>query len=311
MSKYNPKPQEFDYLITPDGLQYQFHDGTGYFLLANGQEGLGHAPYHRIEQRGPYQHGTSVIDYRLDPRTLTFMHWVNGCDRDEYWDIRSDIINYTRINRQAANSFLPFKLAKVLPDESIRYLDVYPEPFQFSALDRSRWNMYNVDGAIRFYAGDPTLYNPTATVLTVEILVCDDLIFPFQFPFIFCGGGIAQTDTITYTGTWLAYPTIRITGPAENAIIVNVTTSKRIAFTRTIPDGTTITIDLRYGYKTVTSDNGENWIGYLTTDSDLTGFYLAPDPEAPGGVNVISASALGVANRTRLEMEFYTRYVGI
>lgn len=311
MSRYKPNPKEFDFLVTPDGLTYYFHDGTGAFLLGNGQEGMGHAPYRRIEQRGPYQHGTTVLDYRLEPRTINFIHWRNGCDRDEYWDLRSDIINHTRINRQAANSFLPFHLAKVLPDESIRYLDVYPEPFQFSAVDRSRWNMDNADGAITFYAADPTFYNPTATILTVQILVCDDLIFPMTFPFVFCGGEIAQTDTITYSGTWLAFPTLRITGPAQNARINNVTTGKRLAFTRTIPDGVTITIDLRYGYKTVISSAGENWIGYLSTDSDLTGFYLAPHPEALNGVNVISATAIGVSGRTRLEMSYNTRYVGI
>lgn len=308
---------EFDYLITPDGLVYNFDDRSsplndGRFLLTF--EGQGMPDLHYITQRGPFQHGVTVLDYRLDPRTITYLHFRSACNRQGYWDARADLINHCRPNRQVPNTpFKPAQLRKVFPDGTMRDIDVYIQSGPYGVprtLDR--WRETRFTETLKWLAADPTFYDPAATILTLDISICDDLIFPFEFPFEFCDSTLAAEDTITYGGTWLANPIIYFTGPLRFASVFNKTTLERIAFTRDIPAGTTITVDTRYGVKTVTDDSGQSWRGALTSDSDLATFHLAPDPEAAGGVNVIAAGGFGgIPGLTSIKVQYNTRYIGI
>lgn len=306
---------EFDYYITPDGLTYSFHDNrlapdSVRFLMTSSDQGM--PGLSLIQQRGPFQHGVTVLDYRLSPREIVLVHRRRACDREGYWDIRADILNHLRPNRQAAGQFLPGVLRKVLPGGAYRDIDVYASAgprFEPRSLDR--WDEAAFIETLRFFAPDPTFYDPSVVQTDVAVGFCDNLVFPFQFPFAFCGGGLIQTDTITYSGTWLSLPTIRVQGPARGALIRNLTTGEKIEFTRSIPAGLTVTADLRYGYKTLTDSSGGDWSGSLTDDSDLATFHIAPDPEAPGGVNVLSALVSGFTSDTSMSMSFYTRYIGI
>lgn len=309
---------EFDYLITPDGLVYDWHDANsplndGRWLLTFEGQGLPDAQW--ITQQGPFQHGISVLDYRLPARTITYLHHRSACNRQGYWDTRAELIDYCRPNRQVPNT--PYKCAtlrKVLPDGTTYDIDVviqsgpYGNPRSLNQWRESRWNE-----TLKWLAPDPTFYNPTQTVLTLDIELCNNLEFPFEFPFEFCGDSLVETDTITYTGTWLTNPIIQFTGPwATGPYIRNITTDELIQFTRAIPAGTVITIDTRYGYKTVTDQWGNSWLGALNTDSDLATFHLAPAPEAPGGVNSISAGGTGgIAGLSKVELFFNTRFVAI
>ena len=81
--------------------------------------------------------------------------------------------------------------------------------------------------------------------------------------------------------------------------------------TYTLAAGVTVTFDLRYGYKTVTDNLGNNLIGTLTTDSDLATWHLAPDPEAPGGVNSIAVSGFYGSADSSIQILYKTRYIGI
>ena len=80
-----------------------------------------------------------------------------------------------------------------------------------------------------------------------------------------------------------------------------------------ISAGETVTINLAYGNKSVTSDIAGNLIGALKDDGeDLVGFYLAPDPEASGGVNALNVvGASAIVGTTSVEIAYYTRYIGI
>jgi hypothetical protein len=117
---------------------------------------------------------------------------------------------------------------------------------------------------------------------------------------------------IAYLGTWLTYPTIIITGPLNDAVITNQETGEKIQFDYHIPAGRIVTIDLAYGVKTITDDLGTNLIGVLSSDSDLATFHIAPDPEVAGGLNHIAITGTGESiGTTQIEIQFYTRYIGI
>lgn len=306
---------EFDYLITPDGLEYSWHDvnsplDDGRWLLTF--EGQGLPPLHYITQRGPYQHGITVLDKRLDPRIITYLHHRSACNRQGYWETRRDVANHCRVNRQTPNT--PFKLAtlrKVFPNGTMRDIDVTIENGSLYGVPRSldKWRETRWTETFKWLAPDPSFYDPTMVVVGLGIELCNDLVFPFDFPFIFCGESFTQTDTVVYTGDWQTNPVIQFTGPWNTgAYIRSLTTNRLLQFTRPIPAGTTITIDTRYGLKRVTDNVGQSWMGALTSDSDLN-WAILPDPEAPGGINSISAGGTGgVAGLSKIELQYYTRY---
>jgi hypothetical protein len=122
----------------------------------------------------------------------------------------------------------------------------------------------------------------------------------------------AGITNITYLGTWLTYPTIIITGPLNDAVITNQETGEKIQLDYNIPAGRIVTIDLAYGVKTIKDDLGVNLIGVLSADSDLATFHIAPDPEVANGLNHISITGTGESiGTTQIEIQFYTRYIGI
>lgn len=309
---------EFDYIITPDGLEYNWHEPNspisgGRWLLTFEGQGMPDISY--ITQRGPFQHGMTILDYRLNPRTITYLHSRSACDREGYWETRADLINHLRPNRQVPNT--PFKLAtlrKVLPDDTTFDIDVVIQSGPYgTARALNQWREARWAETLKFIAPDPTFYSTAMVILPLNIDLCADLIFPFDFPFIFCGDVLAVANSVTYSGTWQTNPIIIFTGPFDaGAFVNNVTTGEVIQFTRAIPAGTVVTIDTRYGKKTVTDNFGNSWIGSLTDASDLATFHLAPDPEAPGGVNTISAGGTsGVPGLSKVELRWYTRWIGI
>jgi len=77
---------ELDQLITPDSQVYTFRDDQRRFTMSTSGEGL--PPIEYITQRGPFQHGETVVDYRLRPRVLQMVYREKFCSRDVYWDGR-------------------------------------------------------------------------------------------------------------------------------------------------------------------------------------------------------------------------------
>jgi hypothetical protein len=80
---------------------------------------------------------------------------------------------------------------------------------------------------------------------------------------------------ITNAGTARGYPTIAIAGPGRLLYLINYTTNQVIYFDITLVASETLTIDLRPGYKTITSSFRGNMIHGVLAGA-LTNWYLAP-----------------------------------
>jgi hypothetical protein len=172
------------------------------------------------------------------------------------------------------------------------------------------WDEFAIQEVLRFIAHDPLFFDPTEVVASFTLGVSGDLVFPITFPIEFGSGVILDTLNLTYVGTWSTLPTIVIVGPIENPVITNVTTGEKLQFNVDIASGRTITIDLAYGAKTVVDDLGNNLIGNLSADSNLATWHLAPDPEAPDGLNVITLTGLNPTGATSVQIRYFTRYYG-
>lgn len=308
---------EFDEYITPDGKVYPLNFSSGRFVLS--VEGTGMPEIDYITQTGPYQHGMTIYDYRLKPRTIQYIYKYVACDRFGYWDARAELLNYLRPNRQTSG-FTLGKLRKKLPDGTMRDIDVIINNGpRFQARNLDAWEEAVITETLIFIAPDPTFYNPTQQCSTWVLTASDHLIFPFSFTYggagsdiQFSSSVISNLVTVTYNGTWLSYPTIEITGPINGLTITNTSTGEFIKLNYDIGGGEVVTIDLRYGNKTVTNAGGANLIGTVTTDSDLATFHIAPDPEVASGTNILSVVGSGaVIGTTAVKISYYERYIGI
>jgi hypothetical protein len=296
------KPQiiEFDYYISPDGKVYNFHNGRDKFLMSFSDTGMPSIEY--IEQQAVYQHGVSLLGYRLKKRIIQYIHRRSGCDRDDYWNNRDDIINFLRLNRQSAGTFALGKLRSIRPDKTIRDIDVLVmQGPGFSPRSMDEHDEFGFTEAIRFIAPDPTFYNPDIKTVTWDYSpTYTELVFPTE-------------EVINYPGTWLSYPDIIITGPMIGFTITNDSTGDTLHLNYSIAVGETVTIILEFGNKTVEGSVDvylsdpiiTNLIGVL--DGDLTDFSIVPDPTAPGGVNTFTITGSGIGAGTTVTMKYYER----
>jgi hypothetical protein len=285
--------------------------------------GMGMPPINYLSQSGPEQHGETLLDFRLQTRIIQYsLYDATACSRQGYWDQRSVWIDALRPNRQAVDSFKMGRLRKVLPNGAIRDIDaLIQEGPPFTARDPGRWMEWSLAETLRFKCPDPTWYDPVTRCVTWTVDVFNGLLFyhvteaPVNLIFpssaIFSSGVLSSTTTVTYTGTWFAYPVITLVGPLSGPTIYNDTLGVMIKLNYNISVGETVTINTAYGNKTITNQNGVNLIGTKTVDSNLN-LYLAPPPIAAGGVNTLRVVGSGADDAvTSINLAYHTRYIGI
>lgn len=298
--------------ITPDGREYPLHTPHQFGRWVVSFTGFGTPPIDYITQRGPFQHGVTVKDFFLRPRAIQLLIRQAFCDRTAWWAGRAALLNEIRPNRQAtATATVPGILRIVETDGTIRDLSVFiTEGPRFEPRVSGEWDEWAFMEVLRFIAHDPVAFDPTEVTATFAIVLAASLVFPITFPITFGSGVVDDTLVIAYPGTWLTFPVITIVGPIELPRIDNNTTGEKIEFTIDIAPGRTITIDLTEGNKTVVDDLGINLIGAITPDSDLGTFHIAPDPEAPGGINTLRLRGDNPTGATSVSLAYFERYFG-
>ena len=289
------------------------------FLL--GEDGFGMPGLDYLTQQGPQQHGETILDYRLEPRVVQVTARWNGCSREAYWEHRAAVLNLLRPNRQAAGEFAMGRLRRILADGSVRDLYALIEQGpDFSVSTGRRWDERAFTETLRFACPDPLWFDPALQSANWVLTLFNGLLFwsatnsdhlTFPLNAIFSSDVISDSLTVTYAGTFMAYPTIVITGPVTSPRIENETLGLLVQMNYTVKGGEVVTITTGYGNKTVTNNLGENLIGTLSDDSDLD-IHVGAHPEAPGGVNVFTAEGSNAnAGPTAISLTYHTRYIAI
>jgi hypothetical protein len=317
--------------VAPDGEVFRFNSGTKFVLT---EEGLGMPNIQYITQKGPFQHGESILGYALEPRIIQMLVRQNGCSRADYWANRRAILTMLRPNHHALNSFGPGILRKIFGDGSVREIKVHvAEGPSFSARSLDKWDEWSWQEAIRFVAPDPTFYDPTLKTSTASLDTTNHLTFrnaitgPTAPGLIFYNNQYGDTNrqmlfesglidtniTCTNGGDWPVFPEITINGPVNGVVVNNMTTGELIRINCNLPVGQVIKVSLEYGSKLVyIQSTGESIIGMVSADSDLSTFHLEPAPGATGGVNTINIfggqATVGV---TSISITWYNRFIGI
>ncbi len=296
--------------VKPDGVKYLLHAPPLRAVLQ--EEGFGTPPLDYVTDRAPFQHGDSVRSFTLGPRPVQLVVMQNFCSRADYWAGRAAFLDAVRPNR-ITNFNTPGKLLYYLSGGSKRQLDVFLDSGPGFSPDQDGWRAWSFTEAVRFTAHDPAWYDPTqrSVVFAAAGSSNDQLTFPATFPIQFSTfGGTVDITYGSFGGTWVDYPTITITGPITGPTITNQTTGDVLGFNFILVAGESVSIVLR-GQKTVTKNDGTNLLNTLSSDSDLTTFGIYPDPQAPNGINEISASGSGLTAASSIRIDYYTRYFGI
>lgn len=302
-------PLEYESYIAPDGSVYRFNNGYDRWVW--GLQGEGLPPIEYITQRGPFQHGVTTLDYRFQPRLVTLIHRRNGACRDDYWLNRKRILAELTPSRQLFGQFATGILRKKTRKESMDLHVLVAEGLNFDPRQNA-WDEWAIQDVIRFIAHDPFYYGTTTHEIVFGGVGDDELVFPITFPIVFGKSFVDDTQTINYEGTFGAFPTITIVGPAKGVTLTNLATNEVISLNYSVPSGVTVVINLAEGQKTAEDSLGNNLIGAITTDSDLATFSIAPHPTAPGGVNPIRMTAANTQpGETRISLSYRNKYVGV
>lgn len=280
----------------PNGGEFPL--SSPWFILQ--EDGLGMPPIEYATQRGPFQHGESVRSVFLRPRTIQLVIRRNGCSRSEYLAIRRSLLE--AVMPLQTGVLASTRLRKYLADGSIREFDVYAsEGPGFPSHDPETWDEWSIQDTVRFTAFDPVARDPTQHSLTF-VATGSVGAFPITFPLEIAA--FAPATSISYAGDWASFPTITITGPVTGLLIRNLTIDEQLQFNNTIGAGRIVTVDLSFGAKTVTLDDGTNLVGFISSDSDLGTFRFVP------GTNLIQIYASGTNATTSVRFAWYDRYVG-
>lgn len=282
-----------------DGVRYSLDDGTYCWHL--GDRGWGMAPVRRLAERGPLQHGETDRGFRLDPRFGTLILELDAATHPGLRSKRETLVALFAPSEAARDGALEWDL-----DGRLRRIDChYAGDMDFSSQDREGWTLRV---AVTLKASDPTFYDPAGAAVTFNLGAGGGgFLVPMEVPHAVGASTIDTALALHYAGNWISYPNlIRVVGPIDNAVITNETTGEKLDFTGLLLGaGERRDIDLRYGHKTVLDENGANSIADLSSDSDLATWHLRP------GTNSIRATGINAAAATRIDINYFVRYLGV
>lgn len=293
--------------IIVGGISYDIDDGTSIILEA--LDGIGLPPFHRLMESGPQQHGATDRGFRLDPRTFRFRLVLLA---DTEADL--DTLQYAWAGRfKPSNTAMAYEVVR---NGKTRRLDCFCNGGLGYNTESQQRAMYRE--VVEMVAPDPVWYDPMTIPVVFGVGTGGGaFVIPLVIPLAIGASSVSQVTDITYTGTWIEYPRIRIDGPINDCVITNTTTDEKLDFTGfNLADGHYLWIDCRYGQKLVLYDattysEAANAIDHLTNDSDLATFHLDADPEAPGGVNTIQVTGTNADAGTAISFQYNNRFIGI
>ncbi len=279
--------QEWTEYQAPDGTIYDLTVPSRHGRWVMAETGWGAAPVQHITQRGPLQHGETIIKTVLRPRVVQLVVRQDYCNRNDFWTGRQALVDALRMHHwhELNEVITPGVLRRILPNGTTRALEVYPTQGPvFEASREGSWDQWGFQEILRFIAYDPRVYDPTRVDTTLAI---------------------GATTVVNYDGNWDDFPILVISGELGNPTITNDTTGELLALIYTIPDPDVVTIDLTVTPKSVVDQAGVDRISTLTNTSHLATWHLQP------GNNSITTTASIIGMDATIQLRHFNRYFGI
>ena len=301
--------KEFDYYIPPSSYidpefgivgirdtttgvktratQFLLQDYSGRAIMSAGGYGMSEVAY--IEQKGPFQHGKTLLGYRLQPRKITLEFRENSKSREEYYRKRAELLALFRVNKQPVAGELNLGvLRKILPPDlsfespdrrrkgAVRDIDVLLESgMQYEFNSGDDWDYNSNVISFELIAPDPTFYDPQANIEEVVLSATTELAFPktikgwavslsailigdLSIPYV--GYGTADLSATRLTDT--------IDAIAVNEILI-IDSEKLVVTNVVITDANTGTLTVTRGYGG-TAAAAHNSASLIAVTKDIT-----------------------------------------
>lgn len=306
LNQNNKTLVEFVSFITPDGVEYPIFGGRRSLLS---WEGMGMPPVRYLEERGTFQNGVTVRDYRVDQRTITVQQFERGLCREDFYCSVGNLIEAIRPNRDSNKD--AGQLLVVLKNGAQRTIKA-----RYYDGIRADWgNEPILDSdmleSIMFYCEEPFWDDVEREIVGAGVIDVGSCL-PICLPACFGSDIINAEVELVYTGTWDGDRlTIYINGPALAPTVTNLTTGQQIKLNYNVAAGETILIEIDpQSQRIVSSTAGVLPPGIIDNVSDLVTFYLATRGNLTAdGTNIMQITASGgVAGQTSVQVEYTIRH---
>ena len=327
---------EFDYYIPPDSYIDELDGTVGIrnattgvktratqFLLQDyscraimSSDGYGMPAITYIEQTGPYQHGATILDYRLQKRDIKLEFRSYSSNRLAYWRDRADLLDVFRVNRQPRAGVLGLGvLRKILPPDqsypdgdrrrkgAVRDIKVLLNSGINYAVAEGDWDLNSIVGTIDLIAPDPTFYDPVANTEVVELAATTELAFPktikgwavslsailigdLSIPYVAYGTANLSATRLTDTIDAIAVNEILIIDN-EKLVVTNVVVTN--------PNTGTLTVTRGYGGTAAAAHNSASLIAVTKDITTVANFAITATTYEPWRVVYDFSSTLAAA----------------
>jgi len=285
------------YAMDPDGTLYNLADNAaGWYFL--GIEGIRFAPVHVIDGRTPYLDGATLRGKHVPTRLVVASI---GLRKDTAAALQAALT--ARESSLSPHKIVDattdrFTLRLVTLDGRTRCLDGL-----FTEIKDEPDGPLFAEVFHTFYASDPFFYDPTQHSESLSMPAKTGFSFPLSFPVSFAATEIDGYIYPNNVGDVVAWPVIRIVGPADDPVIVNDTTGKTIGITQSQDTNDYIEIDMRAGTVVFYDATAGTTTSILETLSAASEFWSLNK-----GVNTIHITASG-ASGGAITLSWYNRYV--
>ena len=329
--------KEFDYYIPPDSYidpefgivgirdtttgvktratQFLLQDYSGRAIMSAGGYGMSEVAY--IEQKGPFQHGKTLLGYRLQPRKITLEFRENSKSREEYYRKRAELLALFRVNKQPVAGDLNLGvLRKILPPDlsfespdrrrkgAVRDIDVLLESgMQYEFNSGDDWDYNSNVISFELIAPDPTFYDPAVNPKEVVLGANTELAFPktikgwavslsailigdLSIPYVGYGTPDTSATRLTDTIDDIAVNEILIIDN-EKLVVTNVVVTN--------PNTGTLTVTRGYGGTAAAAHNSASLIAVTKDITTVANFAITATTYEPWRIVYDFSSTLAAA----------------
>lgn len=310
---------ELHKIVTADDEVFQLNTPGARVMLSATPPSWGMPPIQYNRRRFYYQDGETELNFRLQPRRFQLRLTAEGCNRNDLFTLRQQLLNLMRPNRGGLLQYIFFT-----EDEQTQYaIDGYSLVAGEGVPD-DIWDDNAYTETLLFDCANPVWYDPATQTCQASEVIAGELVFPITFDddgIIFGSDDRWGQCEIDYSaGTWYAYPVITATGPWTRLTINHEELGVSIYYSNAAVAGEVITFDLRIRYDTnnnpigptVVDALGDDQFDNLDTLTDLARFRIEPASVlVSGGINTITFDAVDFTDATDFTVEYRLNYIGI
>lgn len=297
---------ELHKITTFDGEEFIVNNNIDKLILIPTPADMGLPGIDWQTRKSYQQYGETAVAFNLRSRILRLEYLQKDCSREELFEARKNLLDFLHPRRGGDLTY-----TFIRADGTKRAIMGRAIGPGFSSGEAEVWQEWDIEDPISIECFDPIWFDPTCITANVGDPATDDeLVFPIVFPIYFGSNSFDYSFSITYEGTWFAFPFISITGPCSSFVLEHTTLGKQITFRQTIPAGQTLALNLLA--QTLKNDTtGVDWWAYLSSDSDVNQFILDHAPNVSGGVNSFEFHLDGSNADSAVVLQYQNRYVGI